>query len=134
MTNQAKGTFDLSMNPIALHHAEQDASHGRMSLDKRFHGDIEATSTGEMLTAMGSVDGSAGYVAIERVSGSLHGRSGNFALLHRGVMNRGEQELSISVVPDSGTGELVGLSGTLTLDHVDGQHVYTLEYSLGEQG
>jgi hypothetical protein len=103
-----------------------------MSLDKQFHGDLEATSKGEMLTAMTEVKGSAGYVAIERVSGTLHGRTGSFVLLHRGIMTGGGQELSLTVVPDSGSGELVGLAGKMQIKIVEGKHFYEFEYTLAE--
>ncbi|PYT10028.1 MAG: DUF3224 domain-containing protein [Acidobacteria bacterium] len=105
-------------------------SEGRMLLDKRFEGDLVGTGKGEMLTALTSVKGSAGYVAIERVAGTLHGRSGAFVFQHSGSMNRGAQQLSITVVPDSGTGALVGISGTFKLNIVDGKHFYEFEYSL----
>jgi hypothetical protein len=104
---------------------------GRMAIDKRFHGDLEAASTGEMLTAMTSVRGSGGYVAIERVSGSLHGRSGSFVLQHSGTMAGGAEQLSITVVPDSGTGHLAGLAGGMAIEIEDGRHSYSFEYSLG---
>ena len=101
-----------------------------MSIYKQFHGDLEGTSEGEMLTAGTDVEGSAGYVAIERVSGKLHGRSGTFVLLHRGIMTRGAPELSITVVPDSGADHLVGLVGEMTITIVDGDHSYEFEYAL----
>jgi hypothetical protein len=105
---------------------------GRMSIDKQFHGDLEATSNGEMLTAMTEVKGSAGYVAIERVSGTLQGRKGSFVLLHCGIMAGGGQELSLTVVPDSGSGELVGLAGKMEIKIVEGKHFYEFEYALPE--
>jgi len=101
-----------------------------MALDKQFHGDLEGTSKGQMLAVSTDVPGSAGYVAMERVNGSLHGRNGTFALQHNGVMTRGEPELSITVVPDSGTGELSELAGKMTINIVDGKHFYELEYIL----
>ena len=101
-----------------------------MSLDKQFHGDLEATSKGEMLTAMSAVKGSAGYVAMERVTGTLKGRNGSFALQHSGTMARGAQQLVITVVPDSGEGDLKGLAGTMAIEIADGKHSYVLEYSL----
>lgn len=99
-------------------------------MDKRFHGDLEATSKGEMLTAGTSVEGSAGYVAIERVSGTLHGRRGTFVLQHSGTMTRGAPQLTITVVPDSGTNELVGLAGRMVITIADGKHSYDFEYTL----
>ena len=98
----------------------------RMSLDKQFQGDLEGTGRGEMLTALTDVKGSAGYVAIERVTGTLHGRRGSFALLHRGIMSRGVQDLAITVVPDSGAGQLAGLAGKLDIKIVEGKHFYDL--------
>lgn len=109
-----------------------DATLGRMSIDKQFHGDLEATSEGEMLTAVTEVKGSAGYVAVERVSGTLHGRTGSFVLQHSGTMNRGVPELTVTVVPDSGTGQLVGLAGKMAIQITDGKHLYDFEYTLAE--
>src|SRR5262245_34002652 len=103
-----------------------------MSIEKQFHGDLEAQSSGQMLTAMTGVKGSAGYVAIERVTGALHGRSGSFVLQHVGTMTRGAPDLNVRVVPDSGTGELVGLAGTMAIVVADGKHSYELTYTLGE--
>lgn len=128
MTTRAKGTFDVKLNPRAT----EDATLGRMSIDKQLHGDLEGTSKGEMLTAGTAVAGSAGYVAIERVSGTLHGRSGTFVLQHSGTMTRGALQLSITVVPDSGTGELVGLAGTMAITITDGKHFYELEYTIAK--
>lgn len=103
---------------------------GRMSIDKRFHGDLEAISKGEMLSAVTSVKGSAAYVAIERVTGTLNGRDGTFVLQHTGAMNRGTPALTIQVVPDSGTDQLTGLSGALRIIITDAKHSYDFEYSL----
>jgi len=103
-----------------------------MTLDKRFHGDLVGTSRGQMLTAGTDVKGSAGYVAVERVTGALQGRSGTFALQHSGTMTRGAPELTITVVPDSGTGELAGLEGKMAIRIEGGQHFYDLEYTLSE--
>jgi len=100
-----------------------------MSIDKQFDGDLEATSKGEMLTA-GTDTGSAVYVAIERITGKLHGRSGAFVLLHNGAMTRDAQQLTIVVVPDSGTGQLVGIAGQMAITIVDGKHLYDFEYTL----
>ncbi len=126
VTLHASGAFDVKLTPQAT----EDNALGRMSLDKQFHGDLEATSKGEMLTAMGGVQGSAGYVAIEKVTGSLKGRSGTFVLQHSGTMTRGTPQLTITVVPDSGTGQLEGLSGTMTIEIADGKHSYGFEYTL----
>ncbi len=128
MTNHASGTFDVKLTPQADDGG--DAGVGRMSIDKQFHGDLEGTSKGQMLSAMGSVKGSAGYVAMERVTGNLKGRSGSFVLQHSGTMTRGEPQLIVSVVPDSGTGELAGLAGTLTIKIAEGRHSYEFEYTL----
>lgn len=126
---RATGTFEVKITPQDT----GDATLGRMSIDKQIHGDLEGTSKGEMLTAMTSVQGSAGYVAVERVTGKLAGRSGTFILQHSGTMTRGTPHLAISVVPDSGTGELAGLTGTMTIDIADGKHSYVFEYTLGEK-
>jgi hypothetical protein len=103
---------------------------GRMLLDKEFTGPLEGTSTGQMLAAGTEVKGSAAYVALERVSGTLEGKRGTFHLQHTGVMNRGEGTLNITVVPDSGTGELTGLSGTMSIEIVEGKHLYQFAYDL----
>jgi hypothetical protein len=126
----ATGPFDVKLNLLDPYNRNPEAAVGRMSIDKQFHGDLEATSQGEMLTAMGTVKGSAGYVAIERVTGSLRGRSGSFALQHSSTMTRGAPSQNISVVPDSGTGELAGLSGSMTIVIADGKHSYEFEYEL----
>jgi len=103
----------------------------RLSLDKQYHGDLDGTATGEMLAAGTQVKGSAGYVAVERVTGTLKGRRGTFVLQHSGTMAHGAQQLTITVVPDSGTSDLVGLSGTLKIIiGADGSHSYELEYAL----
>ncbi len=128
----ATGTFEVKLLPQPSGDPAADATLGRMSIDKQFHGDIEGTSKGQMLTAGASVKGSAGYVAIERVSGTLHGRSGAFTLQHSGTMARGKPQLKIAVVPDSGTGQLVGLSGRMTIKIEEGKHSYALEYTLEE--
>jgi hypothetical protein len=129
MTTQASGTFEVKLAP----QTQYEESVGRLSIDKQFHGDLEATSKGEMLAvSSSSVKGSAGYVAMEQVSGTLHGRSGGFALQHSGTMTRGAAQLSVTVVPDSGTGELEGLSGRMTIEIADGKHSYTFEYTLAE--
>jgi len=125
----AGGTFEVNLAPQASDD-EADATLGRLSIDKQFHGDLEATSRGQMLTAGTEIEGSAGYVAIERVRGTLHGRRGTFALQHSGTMARGAPSLTIRVVPDSGTGELTGLSGSMSITIVEGRHSYDFEYSL----
>jgi len=126
----AKGSFTVEMKPQAEPNAVEGVNLGRMSLDKRFEGDLAAIGKGEMLTALTPVEGSAGYVAIERVTGTLHGRNGSFVFQHAGTMDRGAQQLSITVVPGSGTGTLVGIAGTFKLSIVEGKHFYEFEYSL----
>jgi uncharacterized protein DUF3224 len=128
VTNQASGTFEVKLNP--QEDKVGDPTISRMSIDKQFHGDLEATSKGQMLAAGTDVQGSAGYVAIERVDGKLHGRTGNFALQHSATMTRGVPQLTITVVPDSGSDQLVGLNGTMTINIVDGKHFYEFEYNL----
>ena len=131
----ATGPFDVKLNLLEAYNKDAEAGLGRMSIDKQFHGDLEATSQGEMLTAMGAVKGSAGYVAMERVSGTLHGRRGTYALQHHSTMTRGTPLQNIAVVPDSGSGELAGLSGSMTIVIAEGgKHSYVFEYSLPEGG
>ena len=126
MTQQASGTFTVKMTPQEC----GEATLGRMALDKRFEGGLDATSKGEMLAAGTAVKSSAGYVALERVTGSLDGRAGTFVLQHTGTMNRGTPSLSITVVPDSGTGDLTGLSGAMTIEIAGGVHSYVFTYAL----
>lgn len=130
MTQTAKGSFDVQVAPVATTEHPGGTTLGRFSLAKTFRGDLEATGTGEMLTAGTAVPGSAGYVAIERVEGSLAGRQGSFVLQHSGSMAGGRQSLAISVVPDSGTGELAGIAGTLAIEIEGKAHFYRFEYSL----
>ena len=125
----ATGTFDVELTPQP---SEGNGTPGRMLIAKQLHGDLEGTSRGEMLAAMTAVDGSAAYVAIEEFQGTVHGRSGTFALQHSGTMTRGAQELSVRVVPDSGTGELTGIAGEMTIEIADGAHSYALDYTLPE--
>jgi hypothetical protein len=132
MTAHAKGTFEVELNPQGPQDKAEGATLARMSIDKKFHGDLEAVGKGEMLSAMTDVMGSAGYVAIERVTGTLHGRTGAFVLQHTGTMTRGAQQLVVSVVPDSATGQLAGLTGTMTIEIVDGGHFYGFTYALAE--
>jgi hypothetical protein len=133
-SRRASGPFEVKLNPLPAYNADPGSLLGRMSLDKQFHGDLEARSKGEMLTAMSTVKGSAGYVAVERVTGTLHGKAGSFALQHSGTMARGAQQLVITVVPDSGDGDLLGLEGKLSIEIADGKHSYVLEYLLPEIG
>jgi len=128
--SSATGLFDVKLTPQNDGH---DPALGRMTLDKQFHGDLEATSCGQMLSASTAVKGSAAYVAIEIVSGTLGGHTGTFALQHTGTMNRGTPALSILVVPDSATGQLSGLTGTMNINVApDGKHTYEFEYALSE--
>lgn len=130
MSLQAHGTFEVKMTPQAHVDGVGDPSVGRMAIDKRFSGDLEGTGRGQMLAVGTAVDGSAGYVAIERVQGTLRGRTGSFALQHHGLMDRGTPTLSITIVPDSGTEGLGGIAGVLNLSVRDGVHHYELVYSL----
>jgi hypothetical protein len=133
MTKQASGTFEVNLTSQKLENKEAErANLGRMSIDKRFHGDLEAISNGEMLSAVTEVKGSAGYVAIERVSGTLHGRDGAFVLQHAGTMTRGVPQLSVTVVPDSASGDLLGLSGSMTIKIEGGKHSYEFDYTIPE--
>jgi len=130
MSSQAVGTFAVKINILPQYNTSEDAKLARMSIDKQFHGDLEATSQGEMLSAGTDVKGSAGYVAIERVSGVLKGRKGTFVLQHNATMTREAPYLNIIVVPDSGTEELQGLSGTMRIVIEAGKHSYEFDYSL----
>ena len=130
MPQLAKGSFTVEMKPQGEPTASDGVTTGRRSLSKRFEGDLSAVGEGEMLTAITPVQGSAGYVAIERVTGTLHGKRGSFVFQHSGIMNRGAQQLSITVVPGSGTGQLEGIEGTFRLEIVDGKHFYEFEYTL----
>jgi hypothetical protein len=131
MIHQAKGTFDVKATPLSFEDNSDGATLGRMQFDKVFRGDLEATSRVQMLSAIStSVKGSAAYVAMEWMTGTLHGRKGGFVLHHTGVMDKGAQSLAVHVVPDSGTGELAGITGSYTIDIKDGVHFYTFEYSL----
>ncbi len=128
---QAKGTFTVKLDPKEAYNPGTDGNRlARMTIDKKFEGILKATSKGEMLSAMTSVKGSAGYVALEQVSGELDGKSGSFVLQHFGTMNKGEDYLKLEVVPDSGTGELEGLSGSMSIEIEDGVHRYLLDYLL----
>jgi hypothetical protein len=121
----ATGTFDVKLTPST----GPDPTLGRMTLDKQYHGDLEATAKGEMLTAMSAdVKNSGVYVAVERVTGTLKGRTGTFALYHTGIMDRGAQQLIVTVVPDSGAGQLTGITGKLTIKIESGKHFYEFDY------
>ena len=120
------GTFDVALSPLDI----DGEMMGRMRIDKRFHGPLTATSLGQMLSAGTLVKGSAAYVALERVSGTLDGKSGTFVLHHTGVMNRGEGTLLIAVVPDSGTDSFAGIVGTMTITIENKRHGYSFDYTL----
>ena len=129
MTREAKGEFDVSIVPQTDREVK---GLNRMTIDKQFRGDLDAVTQGQMLSARTDVPDSAGYVAMERVEGKLHGRKGSFVLQHTGKMNRGKPSLLVTVVPDSGTGELGGLTGTLSINIVDRKHYYEFTYELPE--
>ena len=128
----ASGEFDVKLTPQTADDKSAATPVGRYSLDKKFHGDLEGTSKGEMLAVGTEVQGSAGYVAMEQFTGKLNGRSGTFALQHSGTMTRGTPQLSVTVVPDSGTGQLAGLSGQMAIKIDGGKHSYDFDYTLPE--
>lgn len=129
MSHHVRGKFEVQLTPQAM--AEPSAvSLGRLAIAKRYFGDLDATAAGEMLTASGTVKGSAVYVAVERVTGTLSGRRGSFALHHTGIMDRGVARLTITVVPDSGTEELTGLTGSMGITIAEKEHFYDFEYAL----
>jgi hypothetical protein len=130
---RASGTFTVTSTPHPPYDTEPGATLGRVTFHKQFEGDLSATSVVEMLSAMTEVNGSAAYVALERVKGSLGGRQGSFVLSHTGIMKRGSASLTVSVVPDSATQELSGLRGTMTISIADGVHSYTFDYSLEDE-
>jgi hypothetical protein len=128
--HHATGPFEVKLTPLDPAFKAEDNSIGRFSLDKQFHGALEATSKGEMLSGMGTVKGSGGYVAIERVTGTLDGRTGTFILQHNGTMQNGVYHMNVIVVPDSGTAQLTGLQGTMEIIIKEGKHSYDLTYTL----
>jgi len=130
MSQFAKGTFEVKLESLPFEGADPLWKLGRMSIDKQISGDLVATTKGQMISAMTETKGSAGYVAIERVTGTLNGRKGSFVLQHNGLMNRGSPLLSVVVVPDSGTDELVGLEGEFTIVIEGGKHSYEFSYRL----
>lgn len=132
MTLHASGNFEVRLSPQSADGEAADPAMARLTLDKQFYGDLDGSGSGQMLSVSTEVEGSAAYSAIERVSGTLAGRSGTFALQHTGIMTRGTPQLSITIVPDSGTGELLGIAGHMRLDIVDDKHLYRLEYTLPE--
>jgi Protein of unknown function (DUF3224) len=126
----ATGLFEVKLTPQAAVDGVGDPTVGRLAIDKKYQGDLEATSKGEMLATRTNVEGSAGYVAMERVTGTLNGKSGSFSLQHCGTMDRGVPNLSVTVVPDSGTGGLVGLTGVMAIIIEGGKHSYRFEFML----
>ena len=125
------GKFELTLKPLETY-AEgiNDVKLGRLAIDKTFHGGLSAVSKGEMLNVLSSVEGSAGYVAIEQVSGMLEGKTGSFVLQHYGTMSSNSQHLTLEVIPNSGSGELQELSGTMAIRIENGQHYYDFDYAI----
>ncbi|MGB6687237.1 MAG: DUF3224 domain-containing protein [Terracidiphilus sp.] len=132
MTSHASGTFEVKTTPLLPEDATGGAAIGRFALDKQYHGDLEAISKGQMLGAGDPGTGTAGYVAMEHVTGSLNGRGGSFALQHTGTMGGGKFDLKVIVVPGSGTGELSGIAGTMTILIAGGKHSYEFDFALPE--
>jgi len=129
MPTHASGTFEVKLLPQKDEGG--DPSLGRMTIDKQFHGDLEGVSKGQMLSA-GSAEGSGVYLAVEKVTGTLNGRTGAFILYHTGIMTRKVPQLSINIAPDSGTGQLAGITGKMNIIIANGKHSYELEYTLPE--
>jgi len=127
---QATGTFEVKVVPLPADEGTDTGGFGRLSIDKIFSGGLTGTSKGQMVGAFTAVEGSAGYVALERVTGTLDGRKGSFILQHNGTMSRGSQSIIVKVIPDSGTEELMGLSGTMQIIIEGKKHSYVLDYSL----
>ena len=133
-TMRASGTFEVKLAPVGNDSTPEGPNLGRMSMDKTFKGDFEGIGKGEMITAAGlAVKESAAYSAVERLTGTLHGKKGSFALQHTGIMDRGKPSLNITVVPDSGTGALVGLTGKLDIMIEGKEHKYVFEYSIPKE-
>lgn len=130
MKYRAEGRFDITRSAEPPYDTNEGATLGRSRFDKRFEGSLNATSVVHMIAAMSNVKGSAGYVAIERVVGTLDGRAGSFVLQHSGVMDRGVASLSVTVVPDTATGALTGLRGQMSIDTSGGDHRYVFDYEL----
>ncbi|HMG33859.1 MAG TPA: DUF3224 domain-containing protein [Blastocatellia bacterium] len=130
MSSHAKGTFEVKLTPQEQDEQAGGSKIGRLTIEKQFHGDLEGASKGHMLSATTQVEGSAGYVAIERVSATLQGRKGTFVLQHHATMSRGTPDLNIAVVPDSGADGLAGITGKMTITIVEGKHFYEFDYSL----
>jgi Protein of unknown function (DUF3224) len=132
MPSHAAGTFEVKLTPQGDGDKAEGSTLGRMSIAKQFRGDLDGTSKGEMLTAGTDVKNSAGYVAMERITGTLKGHTGTFVFQHSGTLTRGTPTQSITVVPDSGTGQLAGITGRMTITIVDGKHSYDFEYTIPE--
>ena len=130
MTTHARGAFEVTLKPLPAYESAEGSMLGRMSIDTQFHGDLEGTSKGQMLTGGDVTKGSAGYVAIEKFTGIVKGRKGTFILQHSATMTRGAGQLTITVVPDSGTDQLKGISGKLGIKIENGKHFYEFDYSL----
>ena len=130
MTHRATGTFDVKMTPLPAADSAEGSFLGRYSIDKQFSGDLLGTSYGQMLGAGTAVENSMGYVALERITGTLSGRKGSFVLQHNGTMNRGAMQLIVSVLPDSGTDQLAGIAGTMKIIIEGGKHSYEFDYTL----
>jgi hypothetical protein len=131
VTTRATGRFDVNVAPLAADSVDT-GGFGRMSLEKTFSGDLAGTSRGQMIAAGTAVEGSGAYVALEHVTGTLHGRTGSFTLMHNGTMKAGAYEMKITVVPDSGTGELAGLSGSFVIIFEGKNHLYQFDYTIGD--
>jgi uncharacterized protein DUF3224 len=131
MEKHAKGSFEVKMTPKPWSDNSDEHGFGRFMLDKQYHGDLEAAGVGQMLTAGNGAPGSSGaYVALEKITGSVDGRKGAFVVYHLGIMNRGVPELKLAIVPESGSGELQGIGGTITIAVADGKHSYDFAYTL----
>jgi hypothetical protein len=132
-TMKVSGTFEVSINPLEFSaKGKDDIQLGRLSINKTYRGGLEAVSQGEMISAMTSIKGSAGYVAIEQVSGILDSKKGSFVLQHYGIMDKGADRLILEVVPDSGSGELKGLNGKMEITAEDENHTYSFDFAFGD--
>ncbi len=134
MTLQARGTFTVTITPQPHVDGVGNASIVRMALQKLFAGGLAGIAQGQMLAVRTETQGSAGYVAMDHFTGMVDGRHGGFSLQHSGTMTRGTPSLSVTIIPDSGTDELVGIAGSLAIDIRDGQHFYDLAYTLPQIG
>lgn len=130
VSKHAKGTFDVKVTPITLNDPMDTGGFGRLALDKKFHGDLSGSSLGQMVASGDPSSGSGGYVALEKVTGTLNGKTGTFVLMHNGTMTPQAMEMRISVVPNSGTGELTGIDGTFRIIIEGKQHFWEFDYTL----